>query len=122
MKGVSLTVSIRVNDDGTLWATHAPTTESDAATLAGMRFGGQDVVARALMGEAVRRQSHLMVGLVQATDPARTLLMKNGDPKEISEVVTQTLSVLTEVAEKSVPFAVSGAIKDLMGAKTSDSV
>ncbi len=122
MKSVSVTVSIRVNDDGTLSATHAPTTDADAATLAGMRFGGQDVVAAALMGEAVRRQAELLVGLVAASDPARMTLLRTRDEKETGLVVAELLRNLTEVAEQVAPFAVIGAVRDAVGAKHAGSV
>lgn len=119
MKTVSVSLVIRIHDDGSVDATHAPSTNSDVETLATMRFGGQDVVAAALMGEAVRRQSNLMVGLVAATDPARMNLIRAGDVKETAAVAAQTLRVLTEVAEQVAPSAVIGAIRDVTGAKDS---
>jgi hypothetical protein len=114
---VSLTVSIRVNDDGTLCATHVPSTDADAATLARMRFGGQDVVAAALMGEAVRRQAELLVGLVKASDPAKMALLRTGDEKETGVVIAELLRNLTEVAEQVAPFAVFGAVRNAVGAE-----
>ena len=122
MRRVSLTVEVRVGDDGTLSATHAPTTDADAATLAGMRFGGQDVVAAALMGEAVRRQASLLVGLVMASDPAKMALLRVKDEKETGVVVAELLRNLTEVAEQVAPFAVLGAVRDAVGADRPDTV
>lgn len=122
MRRVSLTVEVLVGDDGTLSATHAPTTDADAATLAGMRFGGQDVVAAALMGEAVRRQASLLVGLVMASDPAKMALLKVKDEKETGVVVAELLRNLTEVAEQVAPFAVLGAVRDAVGADRPDTV
>lgn len=122
MKGVSITVSVRVNDDGTLWATHAPTTDADAATLASMRFGGQDVVAAALMGEAMRRQAALLVGLVNASDPAKMALLRVKDEKETGVVVAELLRNLAEVAEHTAPFAVAEAVGDIQGANRPDRV
>jgi len=122
VKGVSVTVSIRVNDDGTLSATHAPTTDADAAVLASMRFGGQDVVAAALMGEAVRRQASLLVGLVKASDPAKMSLLQAKDEKETGVLVAELLRNLTEVAEQVAPFAVIGAVRDVRGADHPDTV
>ena len=122
MRRVSITVDVLVGDDGTLYATHAPTTDADAATLAGMRFGGQDVVAAALMGEAVRRQASLLVGLVKASDPAKMALLRVKDEKETGVVAAELLRNLTEVAEQVAPFAVLGAVRDLQGADRPGSV
>jgi hypothetical protein len=117
VKTVSVSVTIRIHDDGSADATHAPSTDTDVEVLSGMRFGGQDVVAAALMGEAVRRQANLMVGLVAATDPARMNLIRAGDVKETAAVAAQALRVLTEVAEHVAPSAVVGAVRDVTGAK-----
>lgn len=117
MKTLTIRVDIRVHDDGTMGATHAPASDEDAGVLAGMKFGGQDVVAAALMGEAVRRQAHLMVGLVAVSDPARMLLLRTGDVKETASVAAQALRVLTEVAEYVAPSAIVRAVQDVTGAE-----
>lgn len=122
MRGVSVTVSIRVGDDGTLSATHAPTTDADLAVLSGMRFGGQDVVAASLMGEAVRRQAALLVGLVAASDPAKMSLLRTRDEKETALVVAELLRVMNEVMTQVAPFAVLGAVRDVVGADRPDTV
>lgn len=118
MNTVSIRVDIRIHDDGRLGAAHAPLTDADADALSTMRFGGQDVVAAALMGEAVRRQAHLLIGLISASDPARMMLLKTGDVRETSTVAAQVLRILTEVAEHTTPSAVVGAVRDVTGTES----
>ena len=68
MKTVRVLVEIQVSDDGqSAGARHRPATQEDVDTLTAMRFGGQDVVATALLGEAIRRDAMLRVGIVHAT-------------------------------------------------------
>lgn len=122
MKDVSITVSIRITDDDVVVATHAPSTVADETALAGMRFGGQDIVALALLSEAIRRQANLMVGLVAASDPARTALLRSGDVKEIGVVTTQVLDVLTGVVGQVATHAVVGAVRDVTGSKPDETV
>lgn len=116
MSVVSIRVDIRINGDGTMGATHVPMTDADVDALASMRFGGQDVVAAALMGEAVRRQSYLLVGLIAASDPARATLLRTGDVRETSTVAAHVMQILTEVAGTAAPGAVVGAVRDVVGA------
>ena len=121
MKTVSITVRIQVHDDGLVVATHAPTTAADTALLGAMRFGGQDVVAAALLGEAVRRQANLAVGLA-GSDPALMALLRSGDVKETAKVAAQVLQVVSEVSEGVAALAVKGAVSDIEGSKTKDTV
>lgn len=121
MKTVSITVSIQVYDDGLVVATHVPSTAADTALLEKMRFGGQDVVAAALLGEAVRRQANLAVGLAGA-DPALMALLRSGDVKETAKIAAQVLRLVTEVSEGIAALAVKGAVADLEGSKDTNNV
>jgi len=121
MKTVSITVKIQVYDDGLVVATHAPATAADTALLGTMRFGGQDVVASALLGEAVRRQANLAVGLA-GSDPALMALLRSGDVKETAKIAAQVLQIVTEVSEGVAALAVKGAVFDIVGPKTTDNV
>lgn len=121
MTRVRVTVEIMLSGDGSFSAMHAPATDADAAVLSSMRLGGQDVVAAALLGEAVRRQAAMMVGLLAASDPVRTGLLRSRDPKEVADVAAAVLDVVTRVAGQVSTRAVAGAVDDVAGT-TSDQI
>jgi len=118
MKTVRLMLEIQVSDDGkAVGARHMPATQADADALTTMRFGGQDIVAAALLGEAIRRDALLRVGIVHATDPGRATLIKTGDTKELAELMTTILESVESVARQVTPIAVADASKALQGAE-----
>ncbi|NBR01046.1 MAG: hypothetical protein EBT97_11465 [Actinobacteria bacterium] len=81
-----------------------------------MRLGGQDVVAAALLGEAIRRDALLRVGIVAATDPGRATLVRTGDTRELAEMVATILESVEAVARQVAPLAVADASRVLQGA------
>jgi len=118
MKTVRLLVEIQVSDDGKVaGARHVPATQADADVLTSMRLGGQDVVAAALLGESIRRDALLRVGIVHATDPARANLVRTGDTRELAELVTDILETVEAVARQVAPIAVADASRALQGAE-----
>ena len=117
MKTGRVLVEIQVSDDGqSAGARHRPATQEDVDTLTAMRFGGQDVVATALLGEAIRRDAMLRVGIVHATDPARATLIRTGDTREMATVVTTILESVDAVARQVAPVAVAEASRAPWGA------
>jgi hypothetical protein len=117
MRTVRLTVEIQVADHGrAAGARHMPATQEDADALSAMRLGGQDVVAAALLGEAIRRDALLRVGIVAATDPGRAALVRTGDTAELAGMVTSILESVEAVARQAAPIAVAEASRVLRGA------
>lgn len=117
MKAVRVVLEIRMADDGRIVsARHEPATQEDADELMGMRFGGQDVVAAALMGEAIRRDALLRVCLVAATDPARASRLRAGDTRDAAELAASVLDTMESVTRQMAPRAVAEALRTLEGA------
>lgn len=122
MKRVEVTVTMWLGADGQLTATHAPSTAADTALLAEMRYGGQDAVAIALLGESVNRMANLLVGLVQASDPMRMKLLSSNDEAETGLLVAKLLSVLETSAAAGAPLAIQNAIRAIVGADSAAGV
>jgi hypothetical protein len=122
MSRVRIVVELDVREDGSVSSRHQAASAEDVVVLSRMRFGGQDVVATALMGEAVRREAALLVGLVHATDPARISLMQSGDAKELGSASAQVLLVLESVGKATATKAVQDALSEIIGAVANQSV
>lgn len=122
MKRVEVTVTMWIGADGQLTATHAPATAADTAILAEMRYGGQDAVAIALLGESVNRMASLLVGLVQASDPMRMKLLSSNDEAETGLMAAKLLTVLETSATAGAPLAIQNAIRAIVGADSAASV
>lgn len=111
-----------IGADGQLTATHAPATAADTAILAEMRYGGQDAVAIALLGESVNRMANLLVGLVQASDSMRMKLLSSNDEVETGLMVAKLLTVLEASATAGAPLAIQNAIRAIVGADSAAGV
>ena len=122
MSRVRIIVELDIREDGSVSSRHQTASAEDAIVLSRMRFGGQDVVATALMGEAVRREAALLVGLVHATDPARISLMQSGDEKELGSAAAHVLLLLDSVGKAVATKAVQDALIEIIGAVTNQSV
>ncbi len=112
-----LEVEVCQDKEGDLWCHHGPQSSEDEAIAKGMKSGGLEQAAHALVAEAIKRESLLQLLVRMTNDPAIVAKIQKNIPKEMEdlseEIVRDMLRTFQEALGKLGPPSAQAALSSI---------